>query len=126
VPGCQLKPSGFKQTVGHWYNPVCFVVPPEYTFGTTERNGYRGPDYNDFDISVFKNFNFTESTYLQFRAESYNTFNRVNFSPPGGTATGSSAQIGGASTTNVDSSDFMKILSAAPARQIQFALKFVF
>ena len=96
------------------------------THSATERNGFRGPDYNDFDISVFKNFNFTESTYLQFRAESYNTFNRVNFSPPGGSATGSSAQIGGTVTTDVDSSDFMKILSAAPARQIQFALKFVF
>ena len=86
MPGCQLKPSGFKQTVGHWYNTDCFVVPPEYTFGATERNGFRGPDYNDFDISVFKNFNFTESTYLQFRAESYNS--TVNFSPPGGSATG--------------------------------------
>ncbi len=126
VSGCKLEPSGFHQTVNEWYNTACFVVPPEYTFGTTERNGFRGPDYNDFDISVFKNFNFTESTYLQFRAESYNTFNRVNFSPPGGSATGSSPQIGGTVTTDVDSNTFMKITSAAPARQIQFAMKFIF
>ena len=58
VPGCQLKPSGFKQTVGHWYNTDCFVVPPEYTFGATERNGFRGPDYNDFESLIFKNFEF--------------------------------------------------------------------
>jgi hypothetical protein len=80
----------------------------------------------DFDISVFKNFNITESMYLQFRAESFNTFNRVNLSPPGGSATGSSAQIGGTVTTDVDSNTFMKITSAAPARQIQFAMKFIF
>jgi hypothetical protein len=126
VPGCQLKPAGFHQSVKAWYNPACFVIPPEYTFGNTERNGYRGPDYDDSDIAVFKNFNITESKFFQFRAESFNTFNHTNLSPPGGTATGSSAQIGGTVQTNVDSSTFMQILSAAPARQIQFAMKFVF
>jgi hypothetical protein len=126
VPGCQLKPAGFHQSVKEWYNPACFVVPPEYTFGNTERNGFRGPDYDDSDIAIFKNFNFTESMYLQFRAESYNTLNRTNFSPPGGSATGSSPQIGGTVTSDIDSSTFMQILSAAPARQIQFAMKFVF
>jgi Carboxypeptidase regulatory-like domain len=126
VPGCQLKPAGFHQSVKEWYNPACFVVPPEYTFGNTERNGFRGPDYDDSDIAIFKNFNFTESKYLQFRAESYNTLNRTNFSPPGGSATGSSAQIGGTVSSDIDSSTFMQILSAAPARQIQFAMKFVF
>jgi hypothetical protein len=109
-----------------WYNTACFVIPPEYTFGDTERNGYRGPDYDDSDIAIFKNFNITESMFFQFRAESFNTFNHTNLSPPGGSATGSSAQIGGTVQSNVDSSTFMQILSAAPARQIQFAMKFVF
>ncbi|HEV2275339.1 MAG TPA: hypothetical protein VGR96_14300, partial [Acidobacteriaceae bacterium] len=126
VPGCQLKPPGFKQSVNEWYNKACFVVPPPYTFGNVSRNAFRGPSYNDSDIALFKDFNFTESKLLEFRAESYNSFNRANFSPPGGTATGSYAAIGGTITNYVDGSTFMRILSAAPARQIQLAMKFVF
>jgi Carboxypeptidase regulatory-like domain len=126
VPGCKLKPAGFHQSRVAWYNTSCFVVPPEYTFGDTERNGYRGPDYIDTDIALLKNFAFTESMMLQFRAESFNSFNRTNFSAPGGTATGSSPGIGGSTLTNVDGTTFMQILSAAPARQLQLAMKFIF
>jgi hypothetical protein len=126
VPGCKLKPPGFHQTVHEWYNKACFVIPPAYTFGNTTRNAYRGPDYDSSDIAIFKNFNFKESMYLQFRAESFNTFNRANFSPPGGTATASYGSIGGSVSNPVDGSTFMQILSAAPARQIQLAMKFIF
>jgi hypothetical protein len=126
VSGCQLKPAGFQQTVKHWYNPACFVVPPPYTFGGTRRNAYSGPDYVDSDVALFKNFNFTESKILQLRVETFNTFNHTSLAPPGATATGAYTSLGGTITNNVDSPTFMQILSAGPARQIQVAGRFIF
>jgi hypothetical protein len=126
VAGCQLLPSGFQQNVDHWYNPACFTLPPAYTFGNAARDAYQGPNILNFDFSLFKSFKLTESKSLQFRVETFNLFNRANFSPPGGTTNG--AYSGGAGTIGTDfgTPNFMKILSAAPARQIQFALKFLF
>lgn len=126
VAGCQLLPSGFQQDVQHWYNPACFVVPPAYTFGNAARDSLRGPDYFNIDFSLFKNFKLTESKALQFRASAFNLLNRPNFAPPGGTANGAYSGGGGSVGTDAATPTFMQILSAAPARQIQFALKFLF
>lgn len=42
----------------------------------------RCPGVNNFDISVFKNTQITEKVRLQFRAEAFNAFNRVQFGVP--------------------------------------------
>ena len=126
VPGCKLLPSGFQQDVQHWYNPACFTVPAPYTFGDSSRNSLSGPDYFDWDFSLYKNFKLTESKTLQFRVETFNLLNRPNFSPPGGSANGTYAAGGGNTATDVDTPTYMEILSAAPPREIQFALKFLF
>jgi hypothetical protein len=126
VPGCQLKPSGFQQNVYHWYNPDCYVVPPPYTFGNAQRNSLRGPDFRNFDFSLYKDFKLTESKTLQFRSEFFNIFNRANFAPPGGGSTGAFSILGGNPGTSVDTPTFMQIFNAAAAREIQFALKLVF
>ena len=36
----------------------------------------------DLDFSLFKTTALTERTHLEFRAEFFNIFNRVNFGPP--------------------------------------------
>jgi hypothetical protein len=43
----------------------------------------RGPGFNNLDSSVFKNFSFTETLRLQFRAEAFNTTNTPQFGQPG-------------------------------------------
>jgi hypothetical protein len=43
----------------------------------------RGPGFNDLDSSLFKNFAFTDSVSLQFRAEAFNTTNTPQFGQPG-------------------------------------------
>ncbi len=83
-----------------------------------------GPKFNDLDFALFKNFRITESKSVQFRSEFFNILNNANFAPPGGAgASGGFSTLGGESRTAVDSSTFMKILSAAGAREIQFSLK---
>jgi hypothetical protein len=125
VPGVPLLPAGFHQGPEHWYNPAAFTVPPPFTFGVLGRNTLRGPKYLNFDFALMKNFKITESKSFQFRSEFFNIFNNVNFSPPGGGASGGFSTLGGAVTTSVSDPNFMKIFSAAAAREIQFSLKFL-
>ncbi|HUY13798.1 MAG TPA: TonB-dependent receptor [Terriglobia bacterium] len=118
-------PPGFVQNRFHWDNPAAFVVSPPYTYGNSGRDILRGPGYTNLDFSLMKDFKFTESKYLEFRADAFNIFNNVNFSNPETGSTPGYANQAGASSTSVTSPTFMQILAAGPAREIQFALKFV-
>lgn len=80
-------PHNYKQ----WLNPNAFAQPPTATtIGQTdysplggEQEQVRGPSFKNLDSSILKNFNFTESVRLQFRAEAFNTTNTPPFSQPG-------------------------------------------
>jgi hypothetical protein len=65
------------QTWQEWYNPYAFARSPDGTLGNTGRNILRGPGINNWDISLFKNFNFTERVKFQLRGETFNTFNHT-------------------------------------------------
>ena len=60
------------------------------------------------DIGLHKNFPITPSVRLQFRAEAFNVFNRVNFDNPNG---------------DRSSANFGRILTAKDPRILQFALR---
>jgi len=57
-------------------------APATLHFGSMGRNSLRGPDYRQFDFSVFKNTPITERLKVQFRAEFYNLPNHPNFASP--------------------------------------------
>ena len=132
-------------TTGFFYfdptNVVCSVGPPAgqpnvpglglttggvplFSYGDMGRNVLRGPGINDWDISIMKNFNFTESRYLQFQANFFNAFNHVQFYSPtsDGGAVGGASQFGEVST---DSSPSNSPYYRGP-RIVQFALKIYF
>jgi hypothetical protein len=103
-----------QRTVGRWFNIDAFqpaFTPPPQAFGTAGVGIMRGPGFASFDFTLAKNFNITERNYFQFRTEMFNALNRANFFPP-----------------NIarDSGGFGQILFAAPARILQFGLKFYF
>ena len=66
---------------------------------------------------LFKNFDFTERIRLEFRAESFNTFNHTQFQ--------GDIQQGGISTA-LGASDFGQITKAFDPRELQLGLKFLF
>jgi hypothetical protein len=72
-----------------WFNTGCLSDVPagQIRPGNAPRNGIRGPGYQKWDLSMFKNFYFTENhkTNLQFRFETTNTFNHTNWSTIGAT-----------------------------------------
>jgi len=51
-------------------------------FGNACRNIARGPAFTNLDLSLTRDFNLTENTRLQFRAESFNIANYANFGLP--------------------------------------------
>jgi hypothetical protein len=86
-------------------------------FGTLGRDAFRGPGFQQYDISLIKNTPLGrrgngELGILQFRAEFFNIFNIVNFGLPSNIVMGSG--FGMISHT------------AGPSRQIQFSLKLVY
>lgn len=64
------------------FNIADFRVPSPFTIGNAGRNILRGPGVNNWDLAIFKNFNFTERLYLQFRAEAFNAFNHTQLNNP--------------------------------------------
>ena len=92
---------------------VRFPDRPAPCSATLPRNAYRGPGYASTDLSLFKNFKLTSrgDWRLQFRAEAFNVFNRVNLRRPNG---------------NLAQADLRPVDEAFPAREIQFALKLIF
>lgn len=55
---------------------------PDGQFGNARRNSLHGPSFFQSDLSVFKTLKITEGTYLGFRAEGFNIFNKVNLGQP--------------------------------------------
>ncbi len=85
--GLYTGPHNFTQ----WLNPAAFAQPPVATaIGQSSfaplggpLQQVRGPHFANLDSSILKNFNIRESTYLQFRAEAFNTTNTPPFAQPG-------------------------------------------
>ncbi|MGO9433023.1 MAG: carboxypeptidase regulatory-like domain-containing protein [Terracidiphilus sp.] len=117
VPGV----SKYRGGIGGFYNPAAFKDPP--VAGTAAGTGLaplggpptqvNGPGYQDFDFSLFKSINVTESSHAEFRAEAFNLTNTPSFNLPGNLSyDGDNPAFGQITTTRSN------------ARELQFALKY--
>ena len=59
-----------------------FLIPVAARQGNLGRNSLRGFPLHELDLSIRRQFNFTDRFNLQFRAEFFNIFNHPNFAPP--------------------------------------------
>jgi len=116
-------------------NLNAFAPPVPGTQGNEGVNQLRGPRFVKADFSLFKNFQITEGTKLQFRAECFNFTNTPSFVISGDNVTigawtpgppnpnnpsGLVAKQGGKLGVITDTAGFYS------PRQFQFALKFLF
>ena len=86
--------------------------PRPDVIGNLPRNAYRGPGFASTDLSIFKDFALPwRGSKLQFRAEAFNVFNRVNLRLPEG---------------RMNQPTFGRSTQAFAARELQFGLKLVF
>ena len=79
------NPAVSNQTVDNWFNKNAFGTPAPFTYGNLGRDTMRTPFFHQVDLSVFRNFPIRERATIQFRAESFNTFNNVVYGQPGTT-----------------------------------------
>ena len=111
VVGTLQLPSS-ERTADRWFNTAALASPAAYTFGNLGRHVLIGPGTVNFDIGIFKNFKVAEHGTVQFRLETFNTFNHTNFAQPGGT---------------FGTSTFGKVTgTATDARDVQLALRYQF
>ena len=130
VYGVSPTPPGGKLISGtnsNWINPAAFTaVTDANSYGNTPRNLARGPSLWQTDLGVAKRIPVSERAQLQFRCETFNLFNRAQYSlpleeiwlPAAGTSAASiEPQVSTASTTPI---------GTGTPREIQFALRLEF
>ena len=57
-------------------------IPGTRHFGSLGRNSLKGPNFKEFNFSIFKNTAITERVNLEMRAEFFNLFNHPSFASP--------------------------------------------
>ena len=110
-------------TVQEWFDTSIYAAPACTTaancWGDTPRNSVRGPGRQNWNISLFKNFVFSQErgSNLQFRAEVFNIFNHPQWFAD---------TLNGGISNNFGASNFGAITTAYDPRIIQLALKLYF
>jgi hypothetical protein len=68
-------PHKFQQ----WFSPSAFAQPAPLTWGNAPKNIVQGPGRDNWNLSLYKDFRFSERAGFQFRAESFDTWNHTQF-----------------------------------------------
>jgi len=100
-------------TLTQWFNPNTFFAPTLGTWGNFPARSIYGPGRDNWNLSLFKSFTFSESRgyHLELRLETFNIFNHTQFQ-------------------NVDStfadSRFGQVTSTYNPRNVQLGVKLLF
>src|SRR5262249_32957684 len=97
-----------------YFDTSLFTTNKLGTPGSAGRRPFSGPGALNFDLALLKTFSLTETKSLQFRLETFNTFNHAQFFGP--------AAVNGDFGTGT----FGDVVKAASPRLVQLALKFAF
>ena len=99
------------KTLGEWFNTAAFAAPAVGYFGSAAPGDIYGPGMKDFDMAIYKDFNFLERQKIEFRAEAFNVFNFTNFNGV---------------STSFGSGTYGTITSTRDPRIFEFALRYQF
>ncbi|MGC1869931.1 MAG: carboxypeptidase regulatory-like domain-containing protein [Acidobacteriaceae bacterium] len=103
-----------RQPGNHYFDTAVFSMNALGTPGTAKRRFFFGPGADNYDMAVSKTVALAGSRSVLFRIEAFNTFNHAQFNGP--------SSVDG----NIGSSTFGDVISAAPPRILQGAMKFNF
>ena len=127
-----LNASAFAQPCNFGSTSPSGCIPgstPAGILGGDQPSQIAGPGFHRLDLSLFKNFQLTERTRLEFRSEFFNILNHPNFNYPGFGGNGVNA-VSGATDWRSGNATFGEIGSTRDnpldPREIQFALKLYF
>jgi hypothetical protein len=95
-----------------YFSPSSFAQEAVGTLGDAGRSLFHGPGLNNWTIGLYKDTKITESTRIELRLETFNTFNHTQFTNP---------------ASNINSpSTFGQVFAAQEPRLVQLAAKFIF
>jgi len=97
-----------------YFNTALFSMNALGTPGAASRRSFHGPGMVNFDLALLKSVSLSESKLLQFRLETFNTLNHTQFFGP--------VSVDGDISSNL----FGHVVTAAPPRLMQVALKLLF
>lgn len=100
-----------------WFDPSTFSLPAAGTWGNLPHDALRGPGRQNWNLSLFKTFAFTERVKFELRAESFNTWNHLQYG-------GSGANSG--ISTNTQNGNFGNVTNAFDPRTLQLGGKILF
>lgn len=124
VSECRMIRGGPDQ----YFNPACFSIQPVGFLGSAGRNIMMGPLHSIWNFSLMKDIPIRylgEGRHFEFRAEFFNLLNHADFNIPLAGRTVYTATPTSASSTPLSTAGQISS-TIGPAREIQFALKFIF
>ncbi len=98
----------------NYFDTADFSMNALGTPGDAKRRFFYGPGADNYDMALAKSLPFGDTRSLVFRVEGFNVFNHAQFNGPT------------AVDANVGSATFGNVISAAPPRILQGALKLAF
>jgi hypothetical protein len=112
-------PVQYPKTANEWFDPSDFSAPAPGTWGDLGHNVVRGPGRDNWNLALDKNFILSEArgSRLEFRAESFNTWNHTQFKGD---------YNNGGISTNFGASNFGAVTSAFDPREFQLGMKLIF
>ena len=117
------------QRVAQFFNPNAFSAPAAGYVGNAGRDSLTGPGYVDWDLSLLKSTQITETARLQFRAEFFNILNHTNLQLPNEvvySAGPTQGTVANQTTAAALGSPGVISATANTSRQIQLGLKLLF
>jgi len=100
----------------YYFNPDAFALEPIGTIGNAGRNNFHGPGINNTDLALSKEVRFSETRSLELRLEAFNAFNHTQFR--------FSSNI--IAFSDIESSTFGRVTTAAQGRVVQLGAKIYF
>ena len=107
----QSAAVSYPQQWAQWFSTSQFAKPDPLVYGSARRNSVVGPGRDNWNMDLFKKFQFTERTSFEFRAESFNTWNHTQYT---------------AVNTTFSQTSFGKVTGVADPRSFQLGAKLQF
>jgi len=103
----------YPKSITEWFDTSVFSAPAVGAWGNLERNSVTGPGQHNWNLSLFKSvlLNEARGSRLEFRAETFNTFNHTQFN---------------AVSSTYSNADFGHVTSVFDPRTIQLGMKLYF
>ncbi len=124
--------TSFSQLNDAWLNSAAVSIPGIGELGTYTQPTFRGPGFNNWDLTLFKRFPIREKRELEFRWAAFNVFNRAQYdSPVTSPVFNWNLPLGATSLSQgtpelVNTDSFGRIFNKHGHRQMELVIKFYF